>query len=392
MIKVFVCNIRLSASKFVFAILALMLVACSVDPLPVFVEGVSISADCLTLIEGESDTLSVSITPSDAWIEDVKWESSDTFVASIDYGVVKAKNAGTATITVTTVEGHKTDSCTVTVVVPVRGISLNKTSLTLPEGNSETLTATINPSNATNQNVTWNSSDTSVATVDASGKVTAVKAGTATITVTTKDGGKTATCSVTVKSAGPEAVDLGLSVKWASFNIGASKPEEYGDYYAWGETEPESNYDWSTYKWCNGSSSSLTKYCTDSSDGTVDNRTVLELEDDVAHVKWGGSWRMPTDPEFKELRDNCTWTWTTQNGVDGYKVSSKTNGNSIFLPAAGHRSNTDLDRAGTFGYYWSSSLSTYYSYSAYSVYFFSSYVDRSYKSRYYGQSVRPVSE
>ena len=102
-----------------------------------------------------------------------------------------------------------------------------------------------------------------------------------------------------------EYVDLGLSVKWATCNMGASSPEEYGDHYAWGETETESTYDWNTYKWCKGSKNTLTKYCTDSDYGTVDNKTVLDPEDDVAQVKWGGNWRMPTDAEIEELRENC---------------------------------------------------------------------------------------
>ncbi|MBO7112331.1 MAG: hypothetical protein J6V75_00065, partial [Bacteroidaceae bacterium] len=124
-------------------------------------------------------------------------------------------------------------------------------------------------------------------------------------------------------------VDLGLSVKWATCNVGASKPEEYGDYYAWGETEPKTTYDWSTYKWCKGSSATMTKYCNNSSygnNGFTDTKTTLDPEDDVAHVKWGGNWRMPTISEFEDLINNCTWTWTTQNGVNGYKVTSKKSG------------------------------------------------------------------
>ena len=102
---------------------------------------------------------------------------------------------------------------------------------------------------------------------------------------------------------GHEYVDLGLPsrIKWATCNVGATTPEEYGDYFAWGETEPKDNYDWSTYKWCNESNATMTKYCTDSSYGTVDNKTVLELEDDAAYVNWGGNWRMPTKAELDEL-------------------------------------------------------------------------------------------
>ena len=129
-----------------------------------------------------------------------------------------------------------------------------------------------------------------------------------------------------------EYVDLGLSVKWATCNVGASKPEEYGDYFAWGETQPKTIYDWSTYKWCYGSKTTLTKYCTNSDYGTIDNKTILNKLDDAAYVNRGGSWRMPTDAEWSELLEQCTWTWTTQNGNYAYKVTSKKNGNSIFLP------------------------------------------------------------
>ena len=189
-------------------------------------------------------------------------------------------------------------------------------------------------------------------------------------------------------------VDLGLSVKWATCNVGATTPEEYGDYFAWGETTPKTTYDWNTYKYCNGSITTMTKYCTNSYYGTVDNKTTLELSDDAARVNWGGSWRMPTYDELSELKNtnNCTWTWTTQNGVNGYKVTSKKNGNSIFLPAAGYRNDSDLYGAGSYGYYWSSSLRTDGSYFACYLLFFSSYVDWYYDGRYYGHSVRSVCE
>lgn len=189
--------------------------------------------------------------------------------------------------------------------------------------------------------------------------------------------------------ATPEYVDLGLSVKWATFNVGATKPEEYGDYFAWGETEPKEVYDWSTYKWCNGSETTLTKYCTSSSYGTVDNKKTLELSDDAAYANWGGDWRMPTDADFYELHHKCTWTWTTQNGVNGYKVTG-TNGNSIFLPAAGFRVGSSLYNAGSNGDYWSSSLFTnasrngeYWTFDSDGVYTGNYY-------RYNGRSIRPV--
>lgn len=189
-------------------------------------------------------------------------------------------------------------------------------------------------------------------------------------------------------------VDMGLSVKWASCNIGASKPEDYGDYYAWGETTTKSTYNWPTYTLCGGSENTLTKYCTGSSFGTVDSKTVLDPEDDVAHVKLGGKWRMPTDAEWTELRktNNCDWVWTTINGVNGMLVTSKKTGNSIFLPAGGFRHGDMLFNAGSYGRYWSSSLITDRPYDALVVYFNSDNVTRGSNSRFCGRSVRPVSE
>ena len=189
------------------------------------------------------------------------------------------------------------------------------------------------------------------------------------------------------------AVDLGLSVKWATCNVGASKPEDYGDYYAWGETEPKTTYNWSYYKWCSGSSTTLTKYNTSSEYGTVDNKTVLDLEDDAARANWGGAWRMPTDAEWTELRENCTWTWTNDyngTGIKGEIVTSNNNGNFIFLPAAGYRNDDFLYDAGYDGNYWSSSLYTDIPGGAWYVNFYSDGVGRNGNYRYFGLSVRPV--
>ena len=171
-------------------------------------------------------------------------------------------------------------------------------------------------------------------------------------------------------------VDLGLpsGTKWATCNLGASKPSDYGDYYAWGETEPKAEYTWATYKWMQTGQSDwqhITKYTFADgypgviwydSDGTFigDGKTTLEAADDAATQKLGSPWRMPTLDEIKELLDNCTWTWTTQDGKNGYEVKG-TNGNSIFVPAAGYRLRSELNVAGSRGAYWSSSLSTAYS-------------------------------
>ena len=203
------------------------------------------------------------------------------------------------------------------------------------------------------------------------------------------DGFKSDNVVFIIEQGGIYAIDLGLSVKWASCNVGAEKPEEYGDYFAWGEVKPKEYYAWSTYKYCRGSDN-MTKYCTSSSWGIVDNKTVLDPSDDAATVNWGGVWRMPTRAEQDELRKKCKWTWTSQNGVKGYKVIGR-NGNSIFLPAAGYMYGGTLNNAGSYGYYWSSSLSTDNPDNAYYVGFESDDVGwYSGLDRYYGFTVRPV--
>ena len=164
------------------------------------VTSVSLNKTELTIEKGKSETLTATVSPSDATDKTVSWKSSNTSVVTVDQnGRVTAVGAGSAVITVTTKDGSKTATCNVTVVIPVTSVSLNKTELTIEKGKSETLTATVNPSDATNKAVTWQSSNTAVATVDQNGKVTAKELGNVTITVTTKDGSKTATCSVTVK-------------------------------------------------------------------------------------------------------------------------------------------------------------------------------------------------
>ena len=163
------------------------------------------------------------------------------------------------------------------------------------------------------------------------------------------------TASDGVKS-GHEYVDLGLSVMWATCNVGASKPEDYGDYFAWGETKTKTTYEWDNYKWCRGDENSATKYCKNSKNGRVDNKTSLDLSDDAAYINWGGDWRMPTDEELRELHTDCNWQWTTQKGVYGYRVISKKNGNSIFLPAAGNHWKSSFLDAGKEGSYWSKTL------------------------------------
>ena len=189
-------------------------------------------------------------------------------------------------------------------------------------------------------------------------------------------------------------VDLGLpsGLLWATCNVGAARPENYGDYFAWGETQPKETYSWTTYQYSNGSSNTLTKYCDNSSygyNGFTDDLTTLLPEDDAATANWGEGWRMPTQAEFQELLDNTTVTWTTKNGVNG-RLFTASNGNSLFLPAAGYRYGSYLFSAGSNGDYWSSSLNTDDPNDAWGLHFRSGYYYMNDIYRGDGQSVRPV--
>jgi len=189
----------------------------------------------------------------------------------------------------------------------------------------------------------------------------------------------------------PEYVDLGLSVKWATFNVGASKPEDYGDYFAWGETEPKEEYSWATYKWCDGTQNTMTKYCSDSLYDNADYKTTLDPEDDAAIVRLGGNWRMPAKEEWMELKQKCTWERITINGITGYQVTGK-NGNSIFLPRAGLRIMKKPHAADSVGYYASSSHVSKYKKENF-FYFMrmcDSIITISSGLRYYGYPIRPV--
>ena len=192
-----------------------------------------------------------------------------------------------------------------------------------------------------------------------------------------------------------EYVDLGLpnGTLWATHNVGANKPEAYGGYFAWGETEPKDDYTGNTYKWAYVENGKMyyTKYNTNSANGEVDNKTELDPEDDAATVNMGSEWRMPTRDEITELVENCTWEWTQLNGVNGYQVTGP-NGNSIFMPAAGESAMYSI---GVRGYYWSSSMSFiepsyYFPTNANNLYFASDLAQLNGSSRFMGCTVRAV--
>ena len=318
----------------------------------------------------------------------------------------------------------------------VESLVVTPVSATLKIDETVHLIVQIFPYDATNPTLKWTSSRPEVASVSEEGFIDAqqhllcdglVKAltpGESIISVQTLDGSNiTKTCTVTVKKPAG-GVDMGLSVNWAPCNLGAETPEDYGDYYAWGEIIPyyseghsqdknctswriredhpitEYGYDWTSYKWCNGTFDTITKYCTSKNYGTVDNITELqrgenagETDDDAAHANLAGEWRMPTKDEWTALREQCDWQWkTTSDGYshNGFLVTSTKTGNSIFLPAAGNWIGTKLDWDGTYIYYWSSSLdirphSAVCIYGTYNV-----SVKIGYKDRRFGMPIRPV--
>lgn len=191
---------------------------------------------------------------------------------------------------------------------------------------------------------------------------------------------------------GHRYVDLGLSVMWATCNIGADNMQDTGGYYAWGETSAKDKYEWSNYKHCyNGYPSHLTKYCI-SKHGEVDNTYTLQKQDDVASVQWGGTWRMPTEDEYGELLEKCTHEWGRLNGEYGMMFTSRINGKQLFLPAAGSDLSPSVKpEVGKYGCYWTRKVSWSKSYQAHYLKFDSGGCYRSSEgTRSYGYSVRAV--
>lgn len=186
------------------------------------------------------------------------------------------------------------------------------------------------------------------------------------------------------------AVDMGLSVKWADHNIGAISPEDFGDYFAWGEIAPKDIYSWETYKFCNGSWNTINKYNNDSYYGLIDNKISLEPEDDVATVVWGSEWRMPTMEEMEELRTRCAWTRKMLDGNAYYEVVSPVTGNSIHIPAAGYRDKERTIVAGC--YYWTSNVWEQNTGFAYRLYHNNDGTNTGNNYRVHGIPVRPVKQ
>lgn len=239
-------------------------------------------------------------------------------------------------------------------IIHVSGITLYYSTVTLVIGETCLLEVTVSPDNAEDKSIQWSSSVPEVATVK-DGLIEAISEGETRIMAETRDGGFIARCLVIVKPPfivveGQKCVDLGLSVKWAYYNLGASTPEEFGEFYAWGEVTPKDVYNYDNYKYWGVTGNSqegttsytyygFTKYCTSNRSDKerydiIDGKTTLDLSDDAVNYKYGGKWRMPTYNEWNELHTSCTWRWTTVNNVEGYLIIGK-NGNKLFLPNAG---------------------------------------------------------
>ena len=339
--------------------------------------------------------VSFDVTPNADWIHytQTKALSSSMVCLKVDENTTYSSRQGT--VEIKQQNGSLKHTITVNQAgrIAVTSVELDKTSLSLMEGESEIITATVKPDNATDKTITWASSNETVATVDENGKVIAVKAGESSITATAGD--IKATCVVIVKYE-IVPVDLGLSVLWASANIEANAPGDSGNYYAWGELKPKDIYEWSTYIWCPSGiapdpltyDESLTKY------NYVDNKTELEMEDDVAHVVMGDAWRLPTETEIDELimtKSNANYKWTLTKVDDrmGSLVEYLVNGNSIFLPYVGTIGENGPMLLDNVGYYWSSSRTNYFD-DAWMLYVSSASVTKTRSDRCYARSVRPV--
>lgn len=357
----------------------------------VAVTGVSLDKTQLELNLRGTAQLIATVTPSDATNPSVTWSSNRESVATVSAdGLVTAVSEGTATITVMTVAGGFTAKCTVTVSdsdIHVTGVTLDKSEMSLSVGCGGLLIPMVTPVDAANDTVTWQSSNPNAVRISAGGRVFAISPGVSTITATTVDGNFSVTCQVSVDSKKPfESKDLGLSVQWATFNVGACCPSDYGEYFAWAETEPKDAYRWNNYKWGDAFSGSLTKYATSYTDK-------LDNEDDVARVYWGNGWRMPTMSEQQELIDECDWVWTREGLVYGYRVTSRKPGytdQSIFLPASGYMEGDELQEPMSAGRYWASTLFFGQPAQAYLTSFSSSGKLSTMQNRCVGMTVRPV--
>ena len=366
--------------------------------------GITLDQTSLEIVTGATAQLTATVSPETAFA-DITWTSSDENIATVDdNGIVTAVALGSCIITATENTSKQTATCAVSVKQGVTSITLSKTTIILNADSEDRIevTATVLPKNASNKDLIWNCSDEEVAFVTPFTNSCIIsaqeKSGIVTVTCEAADGsGVKATCIVHVID--PDTyVDLGLpsGTLWATCNVGADSPEEFGNYFAWGETTGgKTNFNWTTYNWCEGNGYTFTKYCTDSSkgyNGFTDGKQELDLEDDAAYVNCGPGWRMPSNAQFEELinSNNTTTVWTDQDGVSGYKITSKKNNKSIFLPAAGGYDGKVF--YSTTHFYWSRTLVEGNPANARGLDFDSDGIDseQNYSTRDGGCSVRPV--
>ena len=366
---------------------------------------VSIDPASVTLALNEEKSLSLILDPSDAEVA-IHWESSFPSIAKVEMtskttAKVTGLAAGQSQLTV--YAGNLTATCLVTVQsteggIHVTSVTLNEHELELSVNQQFQLVATVLPENATEKGVVWSSNVSgSKLQVSPTGMVTCLQACEAVVTVRCKDNAYISdSCTIKVTDGGSsgsdeEVVDLGLpsGIKWRSMNVGASKPEDYGNYYAWAETSPKSSYTSSNYKYpATNYGDGITIYKKYDTTPGGDKKTVLEAEDDAATANLGNGWRTPTFTEFQELREKCTWNWVTLNGVKGMQVTGP-NGKSIFLPAGGWYDKNGLNNKGSYGSYWTA---TGDGGTANAVDIVNNDKDKALVPRSEGRSVRPVKD
>lgn len=306
--------------------------------------------------------------------QSVSWKTTNASVAKVNSkGVVSAEGKGSATITATTEDGKYSAKIDVKVKV---ALYISSKDVSIYIGDTYKLDFT----NNTDQDLIWESLDNSVATVDGRGKVTGIGKGSTTIKVTTADGRRSDNATVKVKKKivyKAEAVDLGLSVLWSAYNLGATTSEAYGVFFSWGEIEPKDSYSMNNYSFYDQGEK---KYIEISED-------ISGTKYDAAHVNLGNGWRMPTKTEIQELLDKCNWVWTKVNGNNGYKITAS-NGSSIFLPAAGYMVVDINSRESEWTEYWSST--SFSKQDAYLLVENGLYPMIIHTSKYCGMPIRPV--
>ena len=315
--------------------------------------------------------------------------------ASVNIGSVGNSGAEPRSGNVTITAGDKTQVVKVTQgvrppdPVHVTGIKVSPPTAVMLPGETLQLTAVVEPENAANKNYRWLCYQSDLLSVSEDGLVTALKKGEATVIALTADQGRTSTCKITIKALPPTPVDLGLDVKWGSFNLSVMESWRFGSHYAWGEPEYTSKrYEWADYKWW--SDGAVSKY------NKKDGKVLVDQEDDVAFNEFGEGWRIPTKTDFEKLLATRTntgykWEWITMNDYyKGWKITYLKNGNSIFLPAGGSTSSNITGGQFAWGFYWSSERVADNETEAYYLYFEEDIVEIRQNRRCYGYNMRAV--